>query len=187
MKKPDRKGSTLCPSICVIVEKIPHHRSKEQWLLGDKSGARLSGRAVTLHWSHQGAPDGKHRSEWQLFPRSAVYSVCREAVQGHIRSETSHLFHLAANLNKRPWEEGHSHAHREQWHYVWSPKARNGLCVPQQQMDRQHVVCPCNETSVRDKKEDGDACYTMLTPENVLGGRGSPLRSISDSMPAGPE
>lgn len=40
---------------------------------------------------------------------------------------------------------------------------------------------------VRDKKEDGDACYTMLTPENVLGGRGSPLRSISDSMPADPE
>lgn len=50
VKKPDRKGPTLCPSICVIVEKIPHHRSKEQWLLGgQKWGGRHSFRAVTLH------------------------------------------------------------------------------------------------------------------------------------------
>ena len=111
-KKPDQKGPTLCPSICVIVEKIPHHRSKEQWLLGgQKWGGRHSFRAVTLHWSPAGGQIstpchakgnlvesiglsvGCLSVQAKQFPSSAVHNVCREAVRGHIGSEeASHLF-----------------------------------------------------------------------------------------------
>lgn len=63
-------------------------------------------------------------------------------------------------------------------------KAGDSLRVYPQQMDRQHVVYPCDETSVSSKERQELA---ICCSKNTLGDRGGPLRGMSHSTPASSE